>query len=167
MTSPVITEIERQKSEEQIRNGMPPKRQCLQTQLPPFSQRPLTEHKTWHLPRFRWCQHNGVRSFSGQTMCPGGVYRRAAIQDEERETLLAIERQHSIHNLASPIATAVVREALHRSLTRRTATLLVLQEKAKFYDAPVEVREIMRAAPSSVKPCLVDCKTKMLNYGEN
>ena len=50
---------------------------------------------------------------------------------------------HDIHNLPNPVTTAVVRAALAPLIDDAPPRSWSLQEKAKFYDAPVEVREII------------------------
>ena len=139
----VLSEIQRIRRNEQIAEWDKNER-ALADQLSPFSQRQLTEQELLVLgPFLRWCQQKGVRSLPVKPTVLAAFVSDQQYKMEPIETLLAIERSHSIHHLANPVATAVVRAALAPLIDDEPPRSWSLQEKAKFYDAPVEVREII------------------------
>ena len=139
----VLSEIERQKRLEQARQWDTNEKAII-GRLQPFSQRPLTERETLVLnPFLRWCQQNGVRHCPVKPGVLAAYVTDQEYKTEPVETLLAIERLHDIHNLPNPVTTAVVRAALAPLIDDEPPRSWSLGEKAKFYDAPVEVREII------------------------
>ena len=110
--SAVLSEIDRQKRAEQTR-AWDAAEKAIADQLPPFSQRPLTEREKLLLnPFLKWCQVGGVRHCPVKPSVLATYVAEQEYRTEPVETLLAIERLHDIHNLPNPVTTAVVRAAL-------------------------------------------------------
>lgn len=139
----VLSEIQRIRRNEQIAEW-DKNEKALADQLPPFSQRPMTEREKLLLnPFLKWCHQNGVRHCPVKPSVLAAFVAEQEYRTEPVETLLACERLHDIHNLPNPVTTAVVRAALASLVDDEPPRSWSLQEKAKFYDAPVEVREII------------------------
>lgn len=141
MTSPVLSELERIKRNEQIAAFDKNERAMLEKlELPPRVD--LAEHKTFIDLFIDWCSKNGVRHCVARPWVVATFLTEHAHRGEEfaLNVVNAIEALHSHHGQPNPAATQQVRAELDKIIKPQAPRSWTKGEKGMFSSLPSDIR---------------------------
>ena len=141
MTSPVLSELERIKRNEQIAAFDKNERAMLE-KLGPMPRVDLGEHKTFIDLFIDWCSKNGVRHCAARPWVVATFLTEHVHRGEEfaLNVINAIEALHSHHGQPNPAATQQVRAALDQIIKPEVPRSWTKAEKEMFSSLPPDVR---------------------------
>ena len=141
MTSPVLSELERIKRNEQIAAFDKNERAMLE-KLGPMPRVDLGEHKTFIDLFIDWCSKNGVRHCAARPWVVATFLTEHAHRGEEfaLNVVNAIGALHDFHGQPNPAATQQVRAALDQIIKPEVPRSWTKAEKEMFSSLPPDIR---------------------------
>ena len=141
MTSPVLSELERIKRNEQIAAFDKNERAMLE-KLGPMPRVDLAEHKTFIDLFIDWCSKNGVRHCVARPWVVATYLTEHVHRGEEfaLNVVNAIGALHDYHGQPNPAATRVVRAALDQIIKPEVPRSWTKAEKEMFSSLPPDIR---------------------------
>ena len=141
MTSPVLSELERIKRNEQIAAFDKNERAMLEKLGPPPGV-DLADHQTFLALFLEWCTKQGVRSCLARPWVISTFLTEHAHRGEEfaLNAINAIAALHDYHGQPNPAATRVVRAALDKIIKPEVPRSWTKAEKEMFSSLPPDIR---------------------------
>ena len=162
MSSPVLSEIERQKKAEQIKSWDAAEKAMAERLIKKFGQPEILdvpEELQLRTDYINWCAERGVRNCPAR---PGTVatfildYCRT--HDQMLDALAVISRMHDRHNLNSPCATALVRLVLATVMDDKPPRSWTNADKQEWAFLPADLRGVISRRESIAKQNFPECE---------